>query len=298
MQKLYKILTWAVILFFIILGLVSLTYSIISSIIILLAAAIVAPQTRKLIKNKFQINLSGRITAAIAVVLFLTYVYGVPETAPKNIGATVANKPVEKHSPTKNEDIINQETTINYQIIADDHLADIKRSVDIRLDKKISSNDLRKIANKIYKSSSISYQRTFINYYLPYMNRGNGAWASTNFTPNLKVKILGLTADEEQKMVQAASKDSRDVVGIWLDDRPLAGEIIKIYKKDNKFFLESSFKDGSLSSKEMAASKLGGMTKLEDAGGNSLGEYFILSNDGTLKAAGDNGVFLVYKKIK
>ena len=44
----------------------------------------------------------------------------------------------------------------------------------------------------------MGYERTFIEYYLPNMVHGCGAWATTHFTPRLEVSILGFTAEEQR----------------------------------------------------------------------------------------------------
>ncbi|QUN05100.1 hypothetical protein KDN34_12870 [Shewanella yunxiaonensis] len=185
-----------------------------------------------------------------------------------------------------------------YTIISDNGFRDVKRSVDVRLDKKVSAEVLKTIALKLKNSELKKYERTFIAYYLPDMKVGAGAWATTHFDPELEVKILGLTADEEDKMARAAKSSSTDSVGIWMDDRPYAGATITIYRKNKKLYLESKYKDGSSSIEEMAESRTAVGTKLVEKGGNPHGEYFLLDKNGNLQAGGKNGIFLKYKKIK
>ncbi|MDY0208213.1 MAG: hypothetical protein RBR82_16555 [Pseudomonas sp.] len=92
----------------------------------------------------------------------------------------------------------------NYSIISDNDFRNVKRSIDVRLDKKASAEVLNAIALKLKNMERKKYERTFIAYYLPNMEVGAGAWATSHFDPELDVRILGLTADEEEKMAKEA----------------------------------------------------------------------------------------------
>ena len=89
---------------------------------------------------------------------------------------------------------------ISYSIIDSTAIAGIKRSLDVRLNKRVTEDTLRAIALKLKSQDSRDYDRTFITYYLPGMTVGAGAWATTHFTPDLEVKILGLSTEEEKKL--------------------------------------------------------------------------------------------------
>lgn len=186
----------------------------------------------------------------------------------------------------------------NYSIISDNDFRNVKRSIDVRLDKKASAEVLNAIALKLKNMERKKYERTFIAYYLPNMEVGAGAWATSHFDPELDVRILGLTADEEEKMAKEAKSTSRDVVGIWMDDRPYVGATITIYRENSKLYLESKYKDGSGSTEEMTETKINIGTKLVEKGGNPHGEYFVLNKKGDLQAGDNDGIFLKYKKLK
>lgn len=185
-----------------------------------------------------------------------------------------------------------------YSIISDNSFRDIKRSIDVKLDKKVSEEVLRKIALKLKNIERNKYERTFIAYYLPNMTVGAGAWATTHFDPVLEVRILGLTAQEEEKMTREANSTARDVIGIWMDDRPYAGATITIYRENSTLYLESKYKDGSGSTEEMTETRSTIGTNLVEKGGNPHGEYFVLDKKGNLQAGDNDGIFLKYKKLR
>lgn len=76
----------------------------------------------------------------------------------------------------------------------------IKRSLDVRLNRKVSEETLQAIALKLRAIDPRNYERTFITYYLPDMAIGSGAWATTHFNPDLEVRVLGLTAEAEKSL--------------------------------------------------------------------------------------------------
>ena len=103
---------------------------------------------------------------------------------------------------------------ISYAVIDTDIVPSIKRSLDVRLNKKGSEGVLGTIALELKSNDSGQYDRTFIVYYLPGMTVGAGGWASTDFDPTLDVRILRLTGQEEQTLVTEPAPSDREVIGI------------------------------------------------------------------------------------
>lgn len=67
---------------------------------------------------------------------------------------------------------------ISYEIIKDEHLHNIKRSVDVRLPRAVNEADLRRFAQELHATDP-EYDRTFIVWFLPDMESGAGAWATS-----------------------------------------------------------------------------------------------------------------------
>ena len=190
------------------------------------------------------------------------------------------------------------EQGITYSIISENEFQYSKHSINVRLNKKVSEQVLHSIATKLKELENKNYEMTFITYYLPDIKVGAGAWATTHFDPDLEIRILGLTSEEEEKMTQDAMSQPRDVVGIWMDDRPYVGSTITIYRENGKLHLEAKYKDGSGSTDEMSEDQSTTGTKLVEKGGNPHGEYFVLDSKGDLHAGDNEGLFLKYKKIQ
>ncbi len=187
---------------------------------------------------------------------------------------------------------------VDYTVIDATRLRNIKCSLDIRLDKKVSKDVLRKLALKLRDDEPRNYDRMFINYYLPGMTPGAGAWATSHFNPNLEVKILGLTAEEEKKLKETTTSSSGNVIGKWLDDSPYLGGTTIIEKKNGKLIITQTFKDGSALKKEMTESRHGSRTRYDEKGGSSHGEYYIVESGGALGQYDGMGLIKTLRPIK
>jgi hypothetical protein len=73
---------------------------------------------------------------------------------------------------------------VSYSVIQADIVLGIRKSIDVRLTKKVSEATLRAIALELKAGDSRLYDRTFIVYYLPDMPVGAGGWATTHFDPH------------------------------------------------------------------------------------------------------------------
>lgn len=185
-----------------------------------------------------------------------------------------------------------------YSIISENEFKNDRHTIDVRLGRKVSEQELRSIAMEIMKAQKKTYDRTFIAYYLPDMKVGSGAWATTHFDPDVEVKILGLTLDQDQKITRDAASDTREVVGVWADERPYVGATLTLYGENGKLYLDTKYADGSGSIQEMTETKSAAGTKLAERDGNSHGDYVLLDAKGNLQAGDSDGLFLQYKKIK
>ncbi|MCK4913717.1 MAG: hypothetical protein KAI59_04270 [Planctomycetes bacterium] len=171
---------------------------------------------------------------------------------------------------------------ITYEIINTQTFRDIKRSLDVRLNKKVSEETLRAIALKLKAQDSRKYERTFICYYLPDMEIGTGAWATTHFNPNLDIRILGFTSEQEKNLKQRSDDPSREVIGSWLDESPFIGKKYTVFRQNGKLFMEYMFEDGGTLKMEI-------VEKFSDKGrafrknkGNNR-EYYLIDSQGNLQ---------------
>ena len=190
-----------------------------------------------------------------------------------------------------------KKTDATYAVVGSNIVPGIKRSLDVRLSKKVSEAKLGSIALKLKKQDSRSYKRIFICYYLPDMEVGAGAWATTHFNPNLKVQILGLTSEQEKTLKQVTDDPSRKIIGNWLDETPYAGSRIAIFRQNGKLFLENMFKDGSSGKKEVIEKSSGRKRTFRAKEKNNFGEFYLIDKQGNLQLWDNEGYISTAKKF-
>ena len=145
-----------------------------------------------------------------------------------------------------------------------------KNNVEVKLNKKIDEKILKEIALTIREDRK-KYDKLWIFYHIPGMTSGM-AWATTHFTPNLKVEIIGSTAIEDHETSKTTNIDS-EVLGKWRSEKSLMGAALILYKNtDGKQMMRITFKDGSTMESEMVESTQKGKTKYQDD--NENGEYY------------------------
>ena len=190
--------------------------------------------------------------------------------------------------------------SIQYEIVKDEKLSNIKRMVEVILNEKISEEELKKIAIEIKHGDPKSYDKTFITYSLSAdkkftKDRNRDGWATTHFDPNLEVKIQGLNLKDEQTLLEksnTATNTNRKIIGSWIDDR--IGYTMVLFNADKKLFMETLFYDGSGSVDEMIIDK---NKKIKTKVDNGHGEYYVINAKKELESWGRNGLIYTSREL-
>ena len=194
----------------------------------------------------------------------------------------------QKSNNSKNE--LEGKVTINtesfYKIISEKEEVipkfDINKcNIVVELAKKMSMDELKKIAKNLKKTRK-SYDKLWISFYLTDTSLDGIAWAIANFTPDLKVEIVGNTESEEKELKKNAGNVDGKIIGKFYEDQYIDGTCT-VYEKDGNTFLKISFNDGSSSITELKTKDLKNGIRLEDKEGNPNGEYYILNKNGNLE---------------
>jgi len=162
-----------------------------------------------------------------------------------------------------------------------------KCNIEVELKEKITKEQLTIIANKIRETRK-SYDNLWIFYNLPGKQAGSVAWATTHFTPNLKVEILGST-DAEDKKMDNVSVDG-NIIGKWTDKQSYSEHTAIIYEKNNKIYMKSIYSDGSSGEVEYVRKKINGKVRYEPKQ-NKHNEYYIIEANGNLGMYDPEGKF-------
>lgn len=190
------------------------------------------------------------------------------------------------------------EITVLDETIVDSPTVDAtKRSLDVRLSRRVTEEELDAIARDLKARETDRYDRTFITYYLPGMQPGKGAWATTHYNPDLDVRILGTTVEQEEALSEdAATPESagRETVGTWRSNQPYQAARISIYREDETLLMEMSFADGSSMKREVTESQISNGTRYDWEG--SYGEYYVVTPSGALELWDEtDGLFTTYQ---
>ncbi|WP_108946132.1 hypothetical protein [Shewanella halifaxensis] len=112
-----------------------------------------------------------------------------------------------------------------------------------------------------------------------------------------KLKEMEMSVVEKRKRLSWREDETvnREVVGRWIDERPLLGDNLTLYKQEGKYFLETWYLDGCHSLDEMTFEQTDDGIKLEDKGGNIFGEYFMLTNSNELKFCNSSSCYYTAK---
>ena len=171
---------------------------------------------------------------------------------------------------------------VDYQILSEtDNPAANKCNINIELPEKISQEKLTTIAEEL-RSTRKSYDKLWIFYYLPGMKIDAGAWATSHFTPDLKVEFVGANMEQEAKIKENTGKVDGKILGKFYEQQ-FGKASYTVYEKNNKTFMQIIFDDGSSSDGEMKKKNVATGIRLTDKISKGHGEYFILTKSNVLE---------------
>ncbi|TCN57420.1 hypothetical protein D0809_12645 [Flavobacterium circumlabens] len=162
-----------------------------------------------------------------------------------------------------------------------------KNNIEVHLNKKVDQKVLQEIAMEI-REDRTQYDRLWIFYHIPNMTEGM-AWATTHFTPNLEINIIGSTENQDVKTSKTTDIEG-EVLNKWRSEKSLMGATLILFKNSfQKKIMIIKFKDGSKMESEIVESNVNGKVKYQDD--NENGEYYILESNGNLGLYVKNGKF-------
>lgn len=185
-----------------------------------------------------------------------------------------------------------------YTIVKDESNAAIeKNELTVEINQKITVGQIATLADELY-SSKPKQRRFYIFYILSGSGDNSSAWAISHFDPQVEIEIMGSTAKQDSISNKLADAVDGEVVGKWQEEKYTSSKYV-IYKKDNKTFIKTIFKDGEDMDDELQEKKLAHGTQYNLKEGGSNGEYFILNTRGELEFYNsENKRFTTAKTIK
>lgn len=168
-----------------------------------------------------------------------------------------------------------------YSIVNDQSDSTIgKNQLTVSIPLKVNEGQLATIAEDIYKSKP-EQKRFYISYLLPGMDGKNGAWATSNFDPELEIEILGSTERTDVNIDNLISSIKGDIIGKWSEKEKTNLNFV-FYKKGDKPYAKVFSGSGEISDDELKTKKLSSGIKYEVKESNTTGEYYVINSDGNL----------------
>lgn len=185
---------------------------------------------------------------------------------------------------------------VSYSVLTTRTIPSIKRSLEVRLNKKVPEEILRRIAQKLKSDGSRDYDRTFITYYLPGMKVGAGAWATSHFDPALRIQILGLSTGATKSRPAKAGSTDQKVIGRWIDE--VMASRITIFKKGRLVYVEHLFKDGSTGEIEVFEEKIPRGQGFIPVKASATGDHWVIDSRGNLQLRDSEGLIRTAMKLR
>lgn len=171
----------------------------------------------------------------------------------------------------------------NYTIIKEIRNENLKKvNIDIRLNEEVNEVGLEEIALGL-KEERKNFKMLWIFYYLPDHGIGNGAWATTHFSPELNIEILGATKGDKEAMDKI--EVTGDIINTWYDNDAMMPNRIYLIKEHNKLYMKILYPKNSLTEaseiiNEVTDRNNGDLTRYDYK--NNHGEYYLLERNGNL----------------
>jgi hypothetical protein len=156
-----------------------------------------------------------------------------------------------------------------------------KNQLEVEISEKLTEGQIATLSEKLYDSKN-EQRRFYIFYKLKGAENIAAAWATSHFDPELEIVIIGSTTAEDVNKDKLSEKIDGEVIGKWDENKYTFSNLI-IYKKDNKAFIKTVFKNGQTSDEELEESKTEKGIRYDYKGGGYNGEYFILNKENGLE---------------
>lgn len=167
-----------------------------------------------------------------------------------------------------------------------------RRTVEVQLQRRVGKKTLGRIAEKVKETGKQNVNQTFIGYRLNNQKPNSTYWATTHYSPDLTVRIAGLTPHEVESLRSFNVEDHYDqAIGSWIVERGF-NHLAVAYLDDNQVFIDHVFPDGNVVTKEYRTSQLDDGGLRLQAVDDTFGDYFTVGEKGKLRYWSENENYL------
>ena len=183
-----------------------------------------------------------------------------------------------------------------YRIASDEASSETsRRVVAVVLAKRLAEAEIGRMADIVRAKEKAPFERTIVNFYLPRMKIGEGAWAAAIYNPGLKISIVGLRLDEEQAAIAEAASDQRPRVGVWLTAPPAAPGRLTIYLDGARAFAEWRLRNGDKSVEELIETRDPKGRRFATKTGGA--DYYLITWNGELELRDGQSIIATGEKL-
>ncbi len=182
-----------------------------------------------------------------------------------------------------------------YRIASDEASSETSRRVAVVLTKRLAEADIGRIADIVRAKEKAPFERTIVNFYLPRMKIGEGAWAAAIYSPALKISIAGLRLDEEQSAIAEAANDPRPRAGVWLTAAPAASGRLTIFHDGARAFAEWRLRNGDKSVEELIETRDPKGRRFATRTGGA--DYYLITWNGDLELRDGQAIVATGEKL-
>ena len=183
-----------------------------------------------------------------------------------------------------------------YRIASDEASSETsRRVVAVVLAKRLAEAEIGRIADIVRAKEKAPFERTIVNFYLPRMKIGEGAWAAAIYNPGRKISIVGLRLDEEQAAIAEAANDQRPRVGVWLTAPPAAPGRLTIYLDGARAFAEWRLRNGDKSVEELIETRDPKGRRFATKTGGA--DYYLITWNGELELRDGQSIIATGEKL-
>ncbi len=182
-----------------------------------------------------------------------------------------------------------------YRIASDEASSETSRRVAVVLTKRLAEADIGRIADIVRAKEKAPFERTIVNFYLPRMKIGEGAWAAAIYSPALKISIAGLRLDEEQSAIAEAANDPRPRAGVWLTAAPAVSGRLTIFHDGARSFAEWRLRNGDKSVEELIETRDPKGRRFATKTGGA--DYYLITWNGDLELRDGQAIVATGEKL-
>ncbi|MGR6474418.1 zinc ribbon domain-containing protein [Pseudomonas juntendi] len=177
-----------------------------------------------------------------------------------------------------------------YEIVKDEHRDGRPRKVEVVLSRRISDRELADLAAVIRNETDAKAEKTFIGFRVKGQTHST-YWANAIFDPEYSSSLFGVSAADYEKLTAIDLSGYPTRQGAWLRDSGFENVMV-LYTKDEKYFIDSIFASGGKNTKEYIAKHLPDDTLWLELPENGHNEHYIIDSTGALQGWGENGVYM------